>query len=142
MSYFYDACFSRKVDIIKDWLRADNYYDDTILTRVVTKTGASGVYNRNVTTSHTDTLVSGLVTYRPEYVSFDEDVETINADAQFTCKASDKTTILNADELWLNYTLSGSSVTAGTMYRVKSDMPTLYDVDHIINLTIAGKNSG
>jgi hypothetical protein len=134
--------FTRKVQTIKDNLRdKDDFYDDTMLTRIVTKTGASGLYNRGMTLSHTDTLVSGLIVERSEWQSYEEDVMTIDTSVQFTCKAASKNTILNADELWLNYTLSGSSVTGGTMYKVKADRPTLFGIDHIFNLNIAGKQS-
>jgi len=135
--------FRRKIKTIKDWLRdKDDFYADTLLTRVVVKTDSSGVYNRNVTISHTDTTVSGVAVYRPEYVTYDEEVKTIDADVQFTCKSGSKATILAADELWLNYTLSGSAVSAGTLYKIQSDRPTLFELDHIFDLVIAGKQSG
>ena len=138
-----DAEFTRKVQTIKDKLRdKDDFYQDTLLTRVLVKTGSSGLYNRNVVTSHTDTLVSGVAVYRAEYTSYEEDVKTIDADVQFTCKVNDKSTILAADELWLNYSLSGSSVTSGKMYKIKSDRPSLFELDHIFDLVLAGKQSG
>lgn len=135
--------FRRKMEIIKDWLRdKDDAYNDTLLTRVITKTGSSGIFDINVTITHTDTMVSGIAVYKPEFVSYEEEVQTIDADVQFTCKSAAKSTVLAADELWLNYTLSGSSVTTGTRYEVQSDRPSLYELDHIFDLVIAGKQSG
>ena len=135
------AEFTRKTQCIKDSLREDDFYSDTILTRVVTKTGTSGLYNRNLTFTYTDTIVSGVAVYRPDYVSYEEEVQTIDSDVQFTCKVNNKSSILNADELWLDYTLSGSVVTTGKMYKVTSDKSSLFKLDHIFNLAIAGKQS-
>jgi len=142
MNEIFGKCeFARKVKIIKDDLRDNGFYGSTLLTRVVVETGASGLYNRGMTISHTDTTVSGVAVYRPEYQSYEEEVMTIDTDVQFTCEAASKNTILNADELWLNYTLSGSAVTAGTLYKVRSDKTSLFEIDHIFNLAIAGKQS-
>ena len=134
--------FTRKVKTIKDNLRDnDGFYSDRILARVVTKSGGSGIYNRGVTLTYTDTLVSGVAVFRPEYVVYDEDVQTIDSDAQFTCKVDDKGTIRAANQLWLNYTLSGTTIISGTMYEIKSDRPSLFNLDHIFELTIAVKQN-
>jgi len=133
--------FTRKVTCIKNQLKEDGFYDGRLLTRVVSKTGTSGLYNRNVTITHCNTVVSGIIVYRAEYPTYDEQVQTIYTDTQFTCRAEYKDIILAADELWLDYTLAGSLVTDGTMYKVKSSKPTLFGVDYIFNLVIAGKQN-
>jgi hypothetical protein len=104
MYIYSNADFTRKVGTIRNWLRdKDFYYSDRMLTRVVTKIGGSGIYNRGVTTFHTDTVISGLIVYKGDMVSFDENAQSITSDAQFTCSINDKDTILNADEIWLDY---------------------------------------
>lgn len=129
--------FTRKVQSIKDTLRnKDDFYKDTITARRLIKTGASGLYNRGVTVSFINTIVSGLIVYRPEYVNYDEKIMTIDTDVQFTCKASDADTILNADELWIDY-----SPISGTMYKIQSSKAGIFDVDYIFNLAIAGKRN-
>lgn len=133
--------FTRKVKTIKDWMRDDHRYSVALLTRVVTKSGGGGLYDIGVTVSHTDTVVSGIVVYDPQYRNYNEEVMTTNTDAQFTCATASKATVLAADELWLDYTLTGSAVTAGTMYKIKSDRSSLYALDHIFELDIAGKQS-
>lgn len=138
-----NAEFTRKVKTIKDNLRyKDNFYNDKMLTRVVTKTDASGLYNRNVSLSYKDTVVSGIIVYRSESTNYDNEIEVIDADAQFTCEINDKDTIINADELWLDYELLGSNVVNGTMYKIKSHRNSLFDIDHVFELVIAGKKNG
>jgi len=129
--------FTRKVQTIKDTLRdKDNFYKDTILARVAVKIGASGLYNRNVEISYIDTVVSGLIVYNPEYMSYDEKIKTVDTGVQFICKACDAQTILNASELWIDY-----SPTTGTRYNIRSSKSGLFDVDYIFNLEIVGKQN-
>lgn len=131
--------FTRKMKTVKDSMRyKDNFYNDKILTRIVTTTGASGLYNRNVTISYTDTELPGVVVYRADVPNYDNDITVINGDAQFTCAIEDKDTIINADELWLNYTINGDTVTDGTMYKIKSSRNCFFGIDHIFELVRAG----
>ncbi|MDD4804342.1 MAG: hypothetical protein PHN69_04135 [Candidatus Pacebacteria bacterium] len=133
--------FTRKIKTVKDSMRNNEFYNDKILTRIVNRTGASGLYNRNMVISHTDTEVKGVVVYRADVMNYDNDITVINGDAQFTCAIADKDTILDADELWLDYTTTGSSIISGTMYKVKSSRNCLFGVDHIFELAKAGDQS-
>ena len=133
--------FTRKVKCIKDWMDADGFYSDTMLSRVVVKSDASGLFNKSVTISYTDKLIPGIVVHKSEFVGYDEDVITVNADAQFTCKVEYKAAVQSATELWLNYKTVNDIITSGTMYEIKSSKPSLYKIDEIFELVIAGKYS-
>ena len=139
VSIYSNADLVRKVQTVKNWMHDDQVYCDRLLTRLVVRSGASGLYNRSVRVKHTDTIVSGIAIYKPEFMNLQEEIMTTNIDVQFTCKECDAAKILAANELWLEYKLTGSAVTSGIMYRIQSDTPDLFSIDHVFNLVTAAK---
>ena len=107
---FSNTDFIRKVRNIKDDLYIDGFYSDTSVARVKNLTGASGRYNRGVTITYTDTLVSGIAEYGPEFRTFDELIETIDGDVRYTVRETDAGTISAANEIWLNTTITNGNV--------------------------------
>jgi hypothetical protein len=152
MSYLYCASeFERKMGNMKGILRNNGFYSTPIIARVKVVTGGSGIYNRNATTTFTDTIVSGIAEYGPTFVTYEEVAQTIDGDVRFTCSASNKATIDNADELWLRVDIIDGVIqydptdptqfTQGTMYKINSSKPSLYELDEIYILRLGGEQS-
>jgi hypothetical protein len=137
-----DVQFTRKIKSVKDAMRKDGFYNDKILVRTITKEGASGLYNRGLTLKYDDYEIDGVAVYRTEYPKYDNEIEVIQSDAQFTCEFKDKDYILNASELWLDYTLVGTEIIKGTKYKIKSNRKSLFGVDHIFELDTVGHKNG
>ena len=149
MTYIYSAAdFTRKIKAIKDNLYSDGYYNTTCVARTKVLSGASGRYNRNVSITYTDILVSGISEVGPEFKTFEELVETIDGDVRFTVREVDASKILSASEIWLGVTIvngvisyNGDNFTTGIMYKVHSNKKSLYNQDRIFILRIGGQQS-
>ena len=132
----------RKVSLIKSKLRTDGFYSDRILCRVSTTSGASGIFNRGVkNVVYTDTIVSGIMNTNPTFVIENNIVETSDGTAQFTCKKTDMDTLLNATEIWYEWTLASGVITGGRQFKVKSNNDELFDIDRIFILKQVGETS-
>lgn len=140
MTYVYSLKdITRKATLIKDKLRTDGFYDDTILCRVKTTSGASGIFNRGAKITYTDVIVSGIIEVNPIVMQDKNVVETSDGEARFTCKESYASSVIKADEIWYGYTLTSGKITLGTQYKVKSNRKDLFDIDRIFMLKQFGE---
>lgn len=135
---------TRKVGDFKRRLYTDGFYRDQVVCKVITISGASGLFNRSATYTSSITIISGIAEYGPQLVTNHNVVESIDGDVRLTTRLIAKATILNATQLWLGCTLSGllvKSYSGAVKYRVASNKPDMFGQDHIFVLKTDGEQS-
>lgn len=139
VNYYGLVDVQRKAKIIKNGLRKDGYYSDKLLCRKSITYNSSGIYNRNATVNFDDIEIDGIMEVNPIYVVEKTVVESTNENSRFTCKEEDAEYIINAKELWFNYTIKPDNEVEGIRYKIKSNKPDLFGLDRIFILTRVGE---
>ena len=150
LGLYSNSDFTRKIKTVKDDLFATGFYDSKVVLRVITRSGASGMYNRNVTVSYTDSIISAIVEVRPEVITDEMVVETFQGDIRMTTQqVTTASSVLAASEIWVDHTFtasggitySGNQLADGTQYKISSHKKTLFELDHMFNMERVGKLS-
>ena len=140
MAYAYSAIDTvRKAKIIKNNLRKDGFYSSKLLCRVKVNSGASGIFNRSIYVRYEDTMVLGIIEINPIMIMENNVVENTDGTVRFTCKEDDATYLLEADELWYDYTIDASGLVSGTQYKLRNQKRDLFGLDRIFILKQVGE---
>ena len=148
VNLFSSVDLTRKISTIKTRLINDGFYNDRIVIRYKTVSGASGLFDVKATVKYTDYVLSGIAEFGPLYQTNENMVETVIGDARFTVRESYASSILGGNELWLgcafetngkpSYASDGKTLKQGTKYGIKSNKSDLFHLDRIFILMLAG----
>lgn len=142
----------RKMNLIKDRLFTDGFYDSKVVVRYLTETVTNDdPFKVKNTNTITDYIIECIIEKNPEYVDYNKTIEAYNGNIRLTLRKEERELFEKANEIWVDvdFNANGAIIyesvnvfTQGIRYEISNKKPSILEYDQIYILKEASKLNG